>query len=94
MSQNQKQAPLVEIDVCGAENIITLVSSQDSAMQPNYTFAGVKQKATVSLRPGTRVDLEMAGADNQVFVSKQLTVAVSDDLGAENGWEYFSEESR
>jgi len=93
MSDNQTQAPLIEIDVCGAENDITIVSSQDAAMQKSYTFAGANQKATVSLLPGTRVALEMAGADNHVLVSKHVTIAVSDDIGADNEWDYFAEET-
>ena len=92
MNDHQAQAPLVEIDVCGAENIITIVSRRDAAMQESYTFAGVNQKVTVSLLPGTRVSVDITGADNQVFVSKQLTIAASGNTGADNRLEYFSDE--
>ena len=93
MNHDQAQAPLVEIDVCGAENIITIVSRRDAAMQESYTFAGVNQKVTVSLLPGTRVSIDITGADNQVFVSKQITIAASNNTGADNRLEYISDES-
>jgi len=83
--------PFVRIDVCGAENIVTIVSRRDSAMQDSYTFAGLSQKVTVSLLPGTRVSIDMTGADNRVLVSKELTVVASESTGAGNRLEYFTD---
>ena len=83
-------APLVRIDVCGAENIVTLVSRPDSVMQDSYTFAGLSQKVTVSLFPGTRVSIDMTGADNRVLVSKEITVVTSENTGLGNRLEYFT----
>ena len=84
-------APLVRIDVYGAENIVTIVSRRDSAMQDSYTVAGLSQKVTVSLLPGTRVSIDMTGADNRVLVSKELTVVASESTGAGNRLEYFTD---
>jgi hypothetical protein len=83
-------APLVRIEVCGAENIVTLVSRRESAMQDSYTFAGLSQKVTVSLLPGTRVSIDMTGADNRVLVSKEITVVASESTGVGNHLEYFA----
>jgi hypothetical protein len=86
-------APLVRIDVCGAENIVTLVSRRDSQMQDSYTFAGLSQQVTVSLLPETRVFIDMTGADNRVLVSKELTVVAAESTGAGNRLEYFTDET-
>jgi hypothetical protein len=83
-------APLIRIEVCGAENIVTLVSRPDSVMQDSYTFAGLSQKVTVSLFPGTRVSVDMTGADNRVLVSKEITVVASENTGVGNHLEYFT----
>ena len=83
---------LVTIDVCGAENIVTIVSQRDSIMQDEYAIAGANQKVTVSLLPGTRISISSTGAENHVFVSKQLTVAHFDSTGADNQLEYLSDQ--
>ena len=93
MNFDRARAPFVKIDVCGAENIITIVSRRDAAVQESYSFAGVNQNVTVSLLPGTRVSVDMTGADNQVFVSKEITIAASDNTGADNRLEYLPDES-
>jgi hypothetical protein len=94
MNANQAQTPVVEIDVCGAENIITIVSRLNAAMQDSYTFAGVNQKVTVPMPPGTRISISMTGADNRVLVSKQLTVAACENTGADNHLEDFSDDHK
>ena len=60
-------------------------------MQDSYTFAGLSQKVTVSLLPGTRVSIDMTGADNRVLVSKEITVVASESTGAGNRLEYFTD---
>ena len=85
--------PLVRIDVCGAENIVTLVSRRESATQDGYTFAGLSQKVTVSLLPGTRVSIDVTGADNRVHVSRQIPVIAFENTGAGNQLEYFTDET-
>ena len=95
-SQEQPDSPAgarsVTIEVCGAENIITIVARPDSVMQDSYSFAGVNQKVTVSLPPGTRLAVNMTGADNQVLVSKELTVAHFDSTGADNQLDYLADQ--
>ena len=59
-------------------------------MQDSYTFAGLSQKVAVSLLPGTRVSIDMTGADNRVLVSKELTVVASENTGAGNQLEYLT----
>ena len=62
-------------------------------MQDGYTFAGLSQKVTVSLLPGTRVSIDVTGADNRVLVSRDIPVIALENTGAGNQLEYFTDET-
>src|SRR5258708_467343 len=62
----------IGVQVSGANGFITISAKQGSDMQNSYIVSGANETTAISLIPGTKISLHVAGANNSIIVSKQL----------------------
>ena len=70
--------------ISGHNNNIRIISGRSPNMQNDYAFEGDNTTTAITLASGTLITLKMKGANNSVFVSKNLVIKATTDNGLNN----------
>lgn len=74
---SRREFELRKINVTGAGNDVYLEKGSAQSYLKNTTVSGVHESVSLHIPPDIRVDLKISGADNSIFVAREIMDRIS-----------------